>query len=298
MHKLTAYLQLLRLPAVFTAMADIFLGYLMNHSSLERPAEFALLLTASSGLYLSGMVFNDVFDRKTDADGRPGRPIPSGRVSVKSAVILAVALMALGVVASACVGRGSLLIAVCLCAAILGYNGILKRTPLGPLAMGSCRFLNVMLGASAGNWVWGQPQLPIAAGLGVYIVGVTWFARTEAETSRSRSLVYALGVINTGLAVLVCYVAGLVGRFSGGAEPEHVYPVFLIVFLSVNRRGVAAVLDPSAAKVQAAIKISLLSLVVLDATLIYFKLGDPVYAVATVALLLPAVLLARWIPMT
>ena len=77
---------------------------------------------------------------------RAAGPIPSGRVSVKSAVMLAVVLMGLGVAAAACVGQGSLLIAGCLCMTILSYDSLLKRTPLGPLVMGSCRFLNVMLG--------------------------------------------------------------------------------------------------------------------------------------------------------
>ena len=42
----------------------------------------------------------------------------------------------------------------------------------------------------------------------------------------------------------------------------------------------------------------LLSLVVLDATLVLFKTGDPVLAIATAALLVPAILLGRWMSMT
>ncbi len=76
-----AYLQLVRLPAVFTAMADIVLGFVLANGALSPFPEFAALLCASSALYLAGMVFNDFFDRRIDAVERPKRPIPSGRVS-------------------------------------------------------------------------------------------------------------------------------------------------------------------------------------------------------------------------
>ena len=93
MKKWLAYFQLMRLPAVFTAMSDIILGYLLTHGSFELPLQFALLLVASASLYLSGMVFNDVFDRKVDAEERPFRPIPSGRISTQQAAVLGGLLM-------------------------------------------------------------------------------------------------------------------------------------------------------------------------------------------------------------
>ena len=80
-----AYLQLIRLPTVFTAMADIVLGYVLTHRVIvgpegwDDPAKFFGLLASSCCLYLAGMVFNDVFDRKQDAEERPSRPIPSRR---------------------------------------------------------------------------------------------------------------------------------------------------------------------------------------------------------------------------
>ncbi len=66
-----AYLELVRVPNVFTAMADILLGFLFTHRGLEPFGPFVLLLAASSMLYLSGMVLNDYFDREQDARERP-----------------------------------------------------------------------------------------------------------------------------------------------------------------------------------------------------------------------------------
>src|SRR5580704_7689642 len=93
--RLRAYLQLMRFPAVFTALADILLGFVLTHESFSPAGDLAALVGASSGLYLAGMVFNDWFDRDLDARERPGRPIPSGRISPRAAAVLASSLMIL-----------------------------------------------------------------------------------------------------------------------------------------------------------------------------------------------------------
>ena len=64
MQNIRAYLQLVRFPAVFTAMADIMLGFVMTHHGFLPIDFFLQLLFASICLYLSGMAFNDIFDRK------------------------------------------------------------------------------------------------------------------------------------------------------------------------------------------------------------------------------------------
>src|SRR5262245_28262042 len=107
MKPLLPYLQLCRFAAVFTALADIFLGFLLTHPYLSPARDFGLLLVASAGLYLAGMVFNDVFDRELDAVERPSRPIPSGRVSLAAAIRLGAALLAIGFAAAAVVGKQS-----------------------------------------------------------------------------------------------------------------------------------------------------------------------------------------------
>src|SRR6185436_7411617 len=120
----------------------------LTHRDLSRQGEFGLLLLASAGLYLSGMVFNDVFDRVIDASERPERPIPSGRVPLGYALSFGGGLMGVGFLAAVANGWQSAIIAFALIWAIFLYDAFLKSTPLGPLVMGACRFLNVMLGAS------------------------------------------------------------------------------------------------------------------------------------------------------
>ncbi|MBM79886.1 MAG: hypothetical protein CMJ78_04750 [Planctomycetaceae bacterium] len=277
-------------------MADIFLGFLLTHDSLDPSLHFGLLLVTSVCLYMSGMVFNDVFDRGIDAEERPERPIPSGRVSVRQAATFGGMLMLAAVGAANVVGISSVVVAVALIACILAYDGVLKRTPLGPIAMGGCRFLNVMLGASAVDSLsahWAMPQLHVAAALGVYVVGVTWFARDEAKESNRTQLLLAATVINLGLAGLLAFFLNAPGQ--AGNLPMI---MLAVVTFTTNGRLAAAMRNPSPQTVQMAIKASILSLVMLDATVVLFQTGDTTLAIATVALLAPATLIGRFISIT
>lgn len=294
-----AYLELLRLPAVFTAMVDIVLGFHLTHASFEPLPNFVGLLIASCCLYLSGMVFNDVFDVAQDASERPTRPIPSGRVSRRSAAILGSALMLLGVGSAWTVTPLSGVMSLLLVVAILAYDGYLKRTLLGPIGMGLCRFLNLMLGASGGDFagpadIWAMPQLAVAAGLGTYIVGVTWFARTEAKMSARTGLMGGLMVMDAGIAALAWLVA------ANPHDGQQQAPLILlgVIAASLNMRAMNAITDPSPPQVQGLIKLFLLNYVTLSATLVYWQTGNPILAFGTACLVLPAMLISRLIAMT
>lgn len=305
-----ALLRLCRLPTVFTALADILLGYALSHAGFDSPQTLIALLAACAGLYLSGMVFNDVFDLRQDQQERPQRPIPSGAVSLRTAILFGALLMGTGLVSAALASWNSLWMALMLVATILAYDGPLKRTPLGPFVMGSCRFLNVLLGASAVGIrfasVWQHPQLWVAGCMGIYIVGVTLFARKEAGVSSRISLVVALLVANLGLLGLAAWIMnwtvsfGLLIGFGAVEQPWTVLFGLGVVAQTINRRAMLAISDPQPRHVQQTVGTMLLSIIVIDALLLYFKLGDAgvPYAIGTVCLLVPAVLLRRWIPLT
>lgn len=310
MSTLRAYCQLCRLPAVFTALADIMLGYLLTRTSVEPVSKLAFLMGASAGLYLAGMVWNDIFDRDQDAQERPKRPIPSGRVSLRAAITFASLLTVIGLACAAAAGMRSLAIAGMLTACIFLYDGVLKKTPLGPFFMGGCRFLNVILGASSAGIrfasAWQLPQLWVAASLGVYIMGVTWFARTEAHVSRRSLLVIAAIIVNAGLIGLATWIGGwtidsgfLIGA-GGVRDPKTVLFVLGMIALTINRRILMAIQFPEPQYVQSGVRMMLLSVIMLDATCIYFKLGEPGmhYAAATACLVIPSMILGKWMSMT
>jgi 4-hydroxybenzoate polyprenyltransferase len=301
---LLGFAQLLRLPNVFTAFADIALGAAVTAAILpSAPLAFWVAMTlvalASGCLYLAGMVWNDVFDRAEDAVARPFRPIPSGRVSVRSAVLLGIALLALGMGLAALAGlpghaqwnHEPLAYAIGITVAVLLYDGGLKRTPIGPVAMGSCRFLNVLFGLSPipDELLDLELRFHIAGVVGIYIVGVTWFARTEEARSNRRQLIAATIVIALSL------VLGLIlkAKLPPGSG-TFLFPYLLVAFGFLIGRPIArALASPGPREVQSAIKRAVLGLVVLDAVLATAFAGLP--ALAILLLLPPALLLGKWV---
>jgi 4-hydroxybenzoate polyprenyltransferase len=301
---LLAYAQLLRLPNVFTAFADITLGAAAAASVLSAiPASFwgamALIALASGCLYLAGMVWNDVFDRAEDAAARPFRPIPSGRISVRSAVILGIALLALGIGLAALAGipgrtewnHEPFAYAIGIGIAVLLYDGGLKRTPIGPVAMAVCRFLNVLFGLSLipEETLDLNLRIHLAGVVGVYIVGVTWFARTEEGKSNARQLIAAAIVIALSLVLAIILKAKL-----PAGSGTFLYPYLIVAFGFLIGQPVArAIRSPGPREVQAAIKRCVLGLVVLDAVLATAFAGLP--ALVILLLLPPALSLGKWV---
>ena len=300
-----SWLQLVRLPAVFTALADICAGFACKRSSFEPVTIFAALLASSACLYLAGMIFNDVFDRRRDAIGRPGRPIPSGRIGVLPAVVVGLLLVAAGIGSAATVSRQALVISLALTACIFAYDGLLKATVLGPVAMGACRFLNVMLGAAiddVSTFVWAPPQIYVAAAIGIYVAGITWFARTEEKTSARLPLLGGAVLANIGMAALAATYSGqtlvLPWMWAGERHPAALVLLVVAIALTVDRRIVSAVVDPSAGLVQGAVKLMLLSIITLDATAVLASSGNIYLALATALLVLPAIIVGRWVYLT
>ena len=72
--------ELVRLPAVLSVPGDVLVGAAAS-GQVGNVGRTAGLVASSSCLYLAGMALNDYADREVDAVERPGRPIPSGRVS-------------------------------------------------------------------------------------------------------------------------------------------------------------------------------------------------------------------------
>ena len=294
------------LPNVFTAFADIVLGSLVGwyvfgagHGSVSW-LTFVLLLASSACLYCAGMVFNDVFDVEQDRRERPFRPLPSGRVTVRRAAAVGAALMVAGLACAAAAGVRPdgfawlpLTLAALMSSAILLYDGWLKRTWAGPLGMGACRFLNVLLGlAIVEQPSWGF-NVYLALIVGLYIVGVTLFAHgSTAEQPVSARGAAALMLASLVLAVLL---PGLPRDVLPATRTTAVlFPYLLIGFgYAVGYPIVRAILDPVPKMVQKAVKQAILGLVVLDAILASGLVG--VIGLVILLLLPPAMFVGRWI---
>jgi 4-hydroxybenzoate polyprenyltransferase len=308
-RQLLAYLQLTRLPNVFTAVADVLMGFLVTRPDFDlfaaAPRDYllpGLLVAASACLYTAGMVLNDVFDVRVDSNERPSRPLPSGRVTMTNAAALGVGLLIAGVgfgwsVAQLSGDARPGWIATLLGAAVLAYDSLLKRTAFGPLGMGLCRQLNVLLGMSLSVTTWSEWNYLIAGGIAIYIIGVTWFARTEADTSNRLQL--SLAILVSGIGILML---ALFPRFApaGGVvpllqlEPGRWNLLWIALAALIGWRCIWAVIEPHPLYVQAAVRQCIFSLIMLDAVVCFAVRGTG-HAVAIMLLLIPMLFLGRWV---
>jgi len=315
---LLSWLRLCRAPNVFTALADVSMGFLVARRALDEIGVFACLAGASACLYTAGMVLNDVFDVEIDRMERPFRPLPSGQIGVTTARVFGFGLLLVGMILGAIAGYAAVAkesvpavpwrsgaIALLLAGSVLIYDGFLKKTPLGPLGMGLCRFFNVLLGMSIAHFAPGpswllyyQPiELLPAAGIGLYIVGVTWFAKGEAGRSPVLNLLGGMAVMIAGVA-LVGWWGSLIRAQQLNFGMNGIYSLWLLLAVMLvigQRRCLEAVLNPEPPLVQVAVKQCIFSLILLDATITVFGTGQPMLGLGVALLIAPTMLLGRWV---
>lgn len=306
--------RLVRLPNVFTILADVGAAYLLVAHSHEPISRFLCVLLAGVCLYWAGMILNDVFDIEIDRRERPKRPLPAGRITPSAARTAGWGLLVSGVALAGLSGflpaedlattwRPGL-IGLLLAAAIVLYDGPLKPTAVAPLAMGLCRMLSFLLGASpvVGDELpqYGfQPHvLAAAAGFGIYVMGITLMARQEAGVSENTKLAVGLVVLFAGCGLLA-FSPQLAGpdaglQFSGGGP--FALLIAMLAFTTLLR-GAKVFTDPRPERVQIAVKVALLTLIPLAAAFALLGAG-PFYGLAIFGLVFPATLLAARFQMT
>jgi 4-hydroxybenzoate polyprenyltransferase len=252
--------ELVRLPAVLSVPGDVLLGAAVSGQGRDVPRT-AGLVAASSCLYLAGMALNDYADREVDAVERPGRPIPSGRVTPAFALGLAGALT-LGAAALSVAADGPRALAVTapLAAAVWGYDLALKSQPIASASMSACRGLDVMMGAGAHG---AASAVPAATVVAAHIAVVTEVSRREVTGGDpgvpKKALAATLGVAAAGALLSRrapklgrAAALGLVGAYAG----------------IVGRAHADAAADPSPARMQRAVGAGILGLIPLEAGLL------------------------------
>ncbi|MFM8891381.1 MAG: hypothetical protein ACKOTB_07120, partial [Planctomycetia bacterium] len=165
---------------------------------------------------------------------------------------------------------------------------------LGPAVMGSCRGLNWLLGmtAAAGPTAASQWLLPL--GMGVFVMGVTVYARDEAGESRAAPLaagmlIMLVGLTTAGLAPWVAAREGDTDAWLAHTRLPQWTMLWSMLVASILLRGLLGILDPGAGRVQQAVGNAIMSIITLDAVLVLAFCGEP-WAVALLLLLVPFLL--------
>ena len=286
---LRAYLELLRPPNVVTAIADVLAGYAV--AGRAQPAALPWLIVASVCLYAGGVVLNDFFDRAVDAIERPERPIPSGRVSPTAAATIGGGLLIAGMLAAIGASARSAGVAAAIASFVLLYDARAKRHAIaGPMCMGVCRGLNLLLGVSA-NGAALRAHWPIGLLSVVYIAAVTAVSRGEVHGGRANVATFALVSLVLVLAGLTTVALGsTTGRFAALVLVAVLAYRVVPPYWQVRK-------EPNPVVIRQAVKAGVLSLMLLDSA-IGAAYGGPIYAAIILATGLVAGSLARLFSVT
>jgi 4-hydroxybenzoate polyprenyltransferase len=297
--KITAYLQLIRLPNVLTSAADSLAGWLLAGGSLAEPGRWLPLASASMVLYASGTALNDVFDLEVDRAERPGRPLPSGRVPIMMAILIGGLGLLLGpALALAGGSRNAAAVAVILAVCILAYDAGVKHIFLGPVLMGACRGLNLLMGMAYAPGLGGAAAWSAAFAYGLFVAGITVISRSETREGERKGLITGLTILD--LALLGLAAAAMAHQRFPYSEPGHpLIPlegllVIALIAVVVNQAATVAIKQPTPPSIQRTVKTGILSLVWLNVGLVAAVRGIGPAAVIAV-IWVPAYLLGRWL---
>lgn len=153
MRTLLTYVQLARpLNGVIAFISAWLGGIFAIGSTLNSFSNVKLLYVSIASLLLlsAGNAINDYCDYNIDCHNRPDRPLPSGRIRRRNALIFAITLIGLGIALGVLVNLYAVYVAVLVSMLLVSYALILKRTPiLGNLVVGILTSLTFISGGIA-----------------------------------------------------------------------------------------------------------------------------------------------------
>lgn len=173
------HLALARVSNTPTVISNVLAGAVLA-TALKFSVDLVLIIIALALFYTAGMYLNDILDVEIDRKQRPDRPLPSGRVTMRSAQAITIGLFVIGQILLAIVGWGPFFAGLVLIAVIALYDAWHKGNVLGPVIMAMTRVLVYIVAfyafAREATWelaVWCLVML-------AYVAGLTFIAKTES----------------------------------------------------------------------------------------------------------------------
>jgi len=298
--KAITYLRLMRPANIVTSVADVLAGIAIAGYFTNLPIvtnsfyPVVLLCLSTMGLYGGGIVFNDVFDAELDKIERPERAIPSGLVSKGEATVLGAFLLLWGIGFGYAHSPQSGLIAVFIAFFALLYNRVSKHHRFfGPLNMGLCRGLNLLLGISIitgalVHWYY-LAIVPV-----LYIFSITMISRGEVHGGNKKNL-----YTGASLYLIVIFAIHFISSHQGMQPQNMLFTLaFLIPFAWMIFKPLSvAIKDPAGKNIGKAVKAGVISLILMDAA--WAAAFGAIYPALFIACLLPVSIgFSKWFAVT
>lgn len=306
---LRQYLILVRLPNVFTAPSNVLTGYLaaVVPAANADALQLFLLLLSSILLYIAGTVFNDYFDIELDKRERPYRPLPSGGITKKVALLIAIISLISANILAFTASMSSLAVCIIMSVMVIGYDYKLKNTFFGPIAMGIIRSLNIILGASPTLFVILIPYnhtnanfilariIFVSLSLFVYVMAISLLSRKEVVTGEElegkHSYTQTRQIIIISFLLVLSVILSILFAVFFGIFKMNLF-VSLVLFSAIMVITFKQTNYHNSLTIQNAIKHMVISIIVLDSIFITGLTGS-YYGLLTLILALPSIFLAR-----
>lgn len=150
MGKLTAFLRLIRPVNCLIMGFAVLVGMVVATQGFSFGENWVLGFTTGFTFLAAANVINDYYDRKIDAVNKPHRPIPSGLVSPREALVYAYILSGVGFISALLTNIQCLAIATVAWILLMYYNTKGKRTGLpGNFIVSACIALPFIYGGFA-----------------------------------------------------------------------------------------------------------------------------------------------------
>jgi len=292
------YLVLVRLPNLFTLPSNILVGIGAISSlafTFASFTQFLLLVTISVLLYCVGIVLNDLYDFDIDKKERPNRPLPSGKISRRSAIGLVAIFSTLALILSLLVSFSTLVISSILFLAIFGYDKYLKNTYAGPFTIATARAMNILLGTSVSfRSVDSYSQIVTLTFVliitFVYVSLIGFISRYEVHGfSDNTKLLLPQAIVAIVISSIILF--SLMGFFK--LESLIILSLFsFIIIISFSR-----IYRRDSGRTQQIVRNMILSIIVLDSTFLTGIIGIEL-GLAVLTLMVPLLVLANKMDMT
>jgi len=292
------YLLLIRLPNIFTLPSNILLGFILVSTftlTITSTIQILMLVTISALLYCVGLVLNDLFDYEIDKKERPNRPLASGKISRRIAIIIVTIFTAIALILALLVSVTTFSISLILLAIIFGYDKYLKSTSAGPFTIAAARVTNVILGtttniSSVDNFPQNILLIFVLTLTFVYVSLIGFLSRYEIKGFSKNIKSYLLPVTIAGIVSSIL-VFNLVGFF------KYESLLILALFSFIMARAICKIHKKDSTGIQQTVQLMILSIIILDSIFLTgiagLTVGFPV-----LILLAPLLILARKMYMT
>lgn len=145
-----AYFELVRIHNVIGSAVSTFMGFAIASGWRIVPQKMVIAIFVVALIAAAGYVINDVYDIEIDRINKPQRPLPSGKIKVATAKILAILFFVIGIILSLFLNIYATAVSILTAVSLYLYARNLKREGiLGNLVVALTTALSAFYGGLA-----------------------------------------------------------------------------------------------------------------------------------------------------